>query len=169
MSNSKAIRAVFPGVFDPVTNGHLDIIERGRHMFDELIVMVGKNPEKEALFLEEERVEMLRELVQGMGNVTVDLHTGLTWEFVKSRKSHVILRGIRDGVDLRSELMQANTNRIVGDVETVFLVASTEHALTSSTLIKQVVSMGGFDADRLTRLVPPLVAEKLKSRLGGGS
>ena len=168
MSNGKAVRAVFPGVFDPVTNGHLDIIERGRHMFDELIVMVGKNPEKEALFVAEERVEMLRELVKGMGNVSVDLHSGLTWEFVKSKESRLILRGIRDGVDLRSELMQANTNRIVGDVETVFLVASTEHALTSSTLIKQVVSLGGFDPDRLTRLVPALVVERLKGRLGGG-
>lgn len=166
MSQNENIRAVFPGVFDPVTNGHLDIIERGRHMFGELIVMVGENPEKKELFTAKERVAMLQELVKGMDNVSVESHSGLTWEFVKSKGSHVILRGIRDGVDLRSELMQANTNRIVGDVETVFLVASTEHALTSSTLIKQIVSLGGFDAERLTRLIPASVAEQLRSRLG---
>ena len=164
MSNRSMVRAVFPGAFDPVTNGHLDIIERGRHMFDELIVMVGENPEKQDLFAAEERVDMIKQLVKNMDNVSVEYHAGLTWEFVRSKGSQVILRGIRDGVDLRSELMQANTNRIVGDVETVFLVASTEHALTSSTLIKQVVSLGGFDEQRLIRLVPALVAERLKTR-----
>jgi len=166
MPPKENVRAVFPGVFDPVTNGHLDIIERGRHMFGELIVMVGENPEKKELFTAEERVAMLQTLIKGMDNVSVESHSGLTWEFVQSKGSQVILRGIRDGVDLRSELMQANTNRIVGDVETVFLVASTEHALTSSTLIKQIVSLGGFDAERLTRLVPASVAERLGSRLG---
>jgi pantetheine-phosphate adenylyltransferase len=165
MSQGDSAVAVFPGSFDPVTCGHLDIIDRGRRLFPKLVVGVGINPEKPSLFTPEERVAMIRVLIAEMPNVSVSSYGGLTADFVKSVGSKVILRGVRDFVDLRNELQQANTNLIVGDIETVFLLTSTEHALTSSTLIKQVVEMGGGDPSRLQRIVPPLVVEKLREKL----
>ncbi len=165
MPKTSSTLAVFPGAFDPVTCGHLDIIERGRRLFPRLIVGVGHNPEKTMLFTPEERVAMIRSLTANMPNVTVEHYDGLTADFVRSVGANVILRGVRDFVDLRNELQQANTNLIVGGIETVFLLTSTEHALTSSTLIKQIVEMGGGDPSRLQRIVPPTVVEKLREKL----
>lgn len=164
MPNGQPTIAVFPGAFDPITNGHLDIIRRGRQLFDKLIVAVGRNPEKPELFTATERVEMVCSLTRGMDNVSVQAYEGLTFDFVRSVGAKVILRGIRDSVDLRGELQAANTNLLVGEVETVFLMTSDQHALTASSLIKQIVEIGGYDPERLTRLVPPLVAEKLRQR-----
>lgn len=156
--------AVFPGAFDPITNGHLDIIRRAAVLFDEVIVAVGHNPEKAELFTPGERVEMIAALTADLGNIRVQSYDGLTFDFVRSVGARVILRGIRDSVDLRAELQAANTNRLVGDVETVFLMATDQHAMTSSSLIKQIVSIGGYEPERLARLVPPTVAEKLRER-----
>lgn len=158
--------AVFPGTFDPPTNGHLDIIDRGQRLFDTLIIAVGKNPEKEQLFTTEERLEMLRTLTRGMPKVRHAAYDGLTMDFARSCGATAILRGIRDGSDLYYELQQATANYMVGGVETVFLLAGEQHILTSSTLIKQIVEMGGRDGERLSRLVPPLVAARLRKRLG---
>jgi pantetheine-phosphate adenylyltransferase len=157
--------AVFAGTFDPPTLGHLDIIRRSRRLFDELIVAVGRNPEKEPFFTEAERVEMLRELTSKMGNVRVESYPGLTMDFVRRRRATVIIKGIRDSSDLGSELQQANVNQIAGNVETVFLLTSDQYALTSSTLIRQVVEIGDSNAtEHLRRLVPPHVARRLRNR-----
>jgi pantetheine-phosphate adenylyltransferase len=162
---SQMIRAVFPGVFDPITNGHMDIIERARSLVDELIVAIGHNPTKEALFTADERTEMIRELVGNHDNVKVQAYQGLTAEFVQQAKARVIIRGIRDNVDLHYELQQANVNLAIGGVETIFLMTRDQFALTSSTYIKQIVELGCLDPQRLSRLVPPLVAERLQQKL----
>ena len=153
--------AVFPGAFDPVTNGHVDLIHRAAGLFDKLIIGVGHNPEKKALFDAEERVAMLEAELHDLPEVQVRAYGGLTMEFARSVGARVILRGIRDAVDLRTELLAANANLIVGGVETVFLMASDQHALTSSTLIKQIVELGGHGSKQLTRLVPVEVYKRL--------
>lgn len=168
MPKSKPVRAVFPGTFDPITNGHLDIIKRGRELVDELIVAVGNNPAKRALFTTQERVEMIQELFDSMDGVRVEAYEGLTAEFVKSVQATIIIRGIRDNVDLHYELEQANINLVIGEVETVFLLAREQFALTSSTYIKQIVELGCLDPRRLTRLVPLSVAERLGKKLACG-
>jgi pantetheine-phosphate adenylyltransferase len=168
MRESGDVVAVFPGAFDPITCGHVDIIHRGSRLFDRLIVAVGRNPEKAELFPAAERVEMLQEVCRELDNVEVDSYAGLTTEYVRRVGARVILRGIRDNVDLRGELRSANTNLLVGDVETVFLMTSDQHALTSSTLIKQIVEIGGYDPDRLARLVPEFVVRRLEKRFGRG-
>jgi len=162
LESRKAVIAVFSGVFDPVTEGHLDIIRRGAAIFSKIIVAVGTNPEKTELFNKTERVALIRELVIRLPNVEVRGYEGLTFDFVKSVGGTVILKGIRDSIDLRYELQQANTNRLAGAIETLFMMTTDAHALTSSSLIKQVAAMGGD----VTRLVPPLVAKRLKEKLG---
>ena len=166
MADGEHIRAVFPGAFDPITKGHLDIIRRAAQFCDDLIVAVGHNPEKPALFTPAERVEMIRELVEGIEHVRVESYDGLTAEFARSAGAKLIIRGIRDNVDLHYELQQANINMAIGDVETIFLLTSDRYALTSSTYIKQIVELGCKDLETLSRLVPPLVAKRLSEKLG---
>ena len=168
MNANKAVVAVFPGAFDPLTLGHLGIVNRASRLFDRLIVAVGHNPEKVAWFSPEERVAMVREAVAGLSNVTTEAYGGLTMDFVRSVSARVLVRGIRDGVDLREELQIANLNQSIGGVETVFLMTDDQHVLTSSTLIKQIVDLGGFDKNRLQRLVPPVVVEHLARKLAAG-
>ena len=159
-------KAVFPGSFDPITNGHLDIIERASRLFGGLIVAVGRNPEKDDVLSTEERMALLEDLVGHLPNVSVAAYDGLTVDFVREVGADVIVRGIRDTVDLRDELHAANANLIVGDVETVFLMASEQFSLTSSTFIKQIVAMGGEEATRLTSLVPRTVLARLREKFG---
>src|SRR4051794_35226819 len=135
--------AVFPGQFDPITNGHLDVIRRGVALFDELIVAVGINPEKRELFSIDERVSMTRTLLKGTAGVRVEQYSGLTVDFVREVNAAVILRGMRDVSDLRYEFQMGQVNRAVGDVETVFIMTGDQYALTSSSLIRQIVSLGG--------------------------
>jgi pantetheine-phosphate adenylyltransferase len=160
--------AIFPGTFDPITHGHLDIIRRGRRLFSKLIVAVGINPEKAQLFTPDERVEMICPLVADMDNVEVRRYDRLTVDFARDVNATFILRGVRDIVDLRNELQQANTNLIVGDIETVFILTAHEHVLTSSTLIKQIVELGGDDRTRLSRIVPESVLARLHAKIRGG-
>lgn len=155
--------AVFPGQFDPITNGHLDVIRRGVKLFDELVVAVGNNPEKREMFSLEERVTMARELLHGIPGTRVEHFSGLTVDFVRQARATAILRGIRDVSDLRYEFQLALANRAVGGVETVFIMTGDQHALTSSSLIRQVVSLGG-DVNQLQGLLPPLVVERLKAK-----
>ena len=152
--------AVFPGQFDPPTNGHLDIIRRGVQLFDELIVAVGINPEKREMFTIDDRVEMTRQLVDGISGVKVQKYTGLTVDFVRSAHAIAILRGIRDVSDLRYEFQLAQANRAVGGVETVFIMTGDQYALTSSSLIRQIVSLGG-DVAQLKGLLPDSVIKRL--------
>lgn len=154
--------AVFPGQFDPITNGHLDVIRRGVKLFDRLIVAVGINPEKSELFPLAERVSMIRALLKKSPGVSVEKYTGLTFDFVKKCKATAILRGIRDVSDLRYEFQLALANRAVGRVETVFIMTGDQYALTSSSLIRQVVSLGG-DIHQLRGVLPELVIERLRA------
>jgi pantetheine-phosphate adenylyltransferase len=154
---------VFPGQFDPITNGHLDVIRRGVKLFDELVIAVGINPDKRELFTIDERVVMIRELVSEIPGVRVEKYTGLTVDFVRKAKATALLRGIRDVSDLRYEFQLALANRTVGSVETIFIMAGEQYALTSSSLIRQVVSLGG-DVRKLSEILPDIVIQMLRKR-----
>ena len=151
---------IFPGTFDPVTNGHLDVIERGRKLFDELIVAVGHNPDKESMFSQDERVEMIREVLGDCPGVRVDTFDGLTVDFARQVGAEAILRGIRNSADLQFEFQVALTNRVAAGVETIFIMTSPEFAFTSSSLIKQLASMGGD----VSALVPEPIARRMQDR-----
>ena len=153
--------AVFPGQFDPFTNGHLDVIRRGAPLFDELIVGVGVNPEKRELFDQDERFAIAREVVGDTPGVRVERYSGLTAAFVRTVGATCLLRGIRDITDLRYEFQSALANRTVGGVETLFLMTGDKYALTSSSLIRQVVDLGG-DVESLRPLVPESVVARLR-------
>jgi len=142
-------------------------VHRAARLYERLIVAVGDNPLKKEVFTQDERREMLIEHTHQIRNVEVRMYRGLTVEFAQAVGARVILRGIRDTVDLHAELELATTNRIIGDVETVFLMTSGQHVLTSSTLIKQIVEIGRYDADHLAKLVPLDVARRLEERLRG--
>ena len=161
MTVSDGKLAVFPGSFDPFTNGHLDVIQRGAYIFDRLIIGVGHNPEKASMFDQSERTEMATEIVSGMPNVTVEPFSGLTVDFVRHCSADVILRGIRSSSDLQFEFQVALTNRVVAGVETVFIMTKPEYAFTSSSLIKQMASMG---AD-VSALVPPAVLKHIRKHI----
>lgn len=161
--SSTGRRAVFPGQFDPITNGHLEVIRRGLAIFDEIIVAVGINPDKRGLFSLDEREEMIRKLLKDIPKSRVMKYSGLTAHFVKQVKATAILRGIRDVSDLRYEFQLALANRAVGGIETVFIMTGDEYALTSSSLIRQVVALGG-DVSSLSAVVPPLVVERLRDK-----
>jgi pantetheine-phosphate adenylyltransferase len=164
MANSSRRRVgVFPGQFDPITNGHLDVIRRGVRLFDEMVVGVGINPEKRELFTIDERVAMIRTLLRDTPAVRVEKYTGLTVDFVRKCKATALLRGIRDVSDLRYEFQLALANRAVGGVETVFIMAGEQYALTSSSLIRQVVALGG-DVGQLAAILPELVIDRLRTK-----
>ena len=157
----KFTRAIFPGSFDPITNGHLDVINRGIKLFDELIIAVGRSPIKNPLFTPEERVEMISELVCNMPRVLVESFDGLTVEYAARKKADVILRGLRSLTDVQYEFKLAMTNRSVAGIETVFIMTSEQYGFTSSTLIREVASMGGD----VSNLIPKQIYERLRRRL----
>ena len=158
----KNTKAVFPGSFDPITNGHLDVIHRGVKLFDELIIAVGKSPLKNELFSPDERVEMIRELVSDLPNVHVQSYDCLTVEYAASQKANVILRGLRNLTDVQYEFQLAMTNRSVTGIETVFIMTSEQYGFTSSTMIREIASLGGD----VSTLIPESVYSRLKKRLG---
>lgn len=162
--------AVYPGSFDPITFGHLDVIARGRRLFDRLIVAVGRNPGKDVLFTAEERIEMAQTLTSelcesqpGGAPVEVRAFQGLTVDFANEVGASVILRGIRNLSDLQYEVQQAVTNREVASLETAFVVAGQSFAYTSSSLIKQITAMG-HDLSVLSSMCPPTVIEALRRK-----
>lgn len=152
--------AIFPGTFDPISNGHLDIIRRGAGLFDELIVAVGDNPEKTPLLEQSRRTEIIRQCIAGLPNVRVESFTGLTVDYARKVGAVAMLRGIRNTTDLHFEFQVALTNRVVAGVETVFIMAGTEFAFTSSSLIRQIARMGGD----VSALVPPQVLPYLQPK-----
>jgi len=156
----KSVRAIFPGSFDPITNGHLDVIERGTKLFDELVIAVGRSPVKNQLFSPEERLEMIAELITDMPTVSVESFDGLTVEYAAQTKANVILRGLRSLTDVHYEFQLAMTNRAVAGIETVFIMTSEQYGFTSSTLIREVASLGG----NLSNLVPKNVYDRLRER-----
>jgi len=159
------IIAVYAGSFDPITHGHLDLIYRASGLFNEVLIGVGVNPDKAELFTQEERLNLIKPHVRKLRNVRLAAYTGLTIDFVCKHKAHVLIRGIRDVADLAHELVQANVNMAIGDVETVFLLTSDQYVMTSSTYIRQIYEMGGGDRQRVERLVPPNVARALERKL----
>jgi pantetheine-phosphate adenylyltransferase len=167
-SPNRAKRGVFPGQFDPMTNGHLDVIRRGINLFDELIIAVGTNPDKREMFSLDERTQMIRELIRDIPNTRVEKYSGLTADFVRRVSATAILRGIRDVSDLRYEFQLALANRVVGQIETVFIMTGDQYALTSSSLIRQVVALGG-DVNRFAGVLPPTVISRLIERQKAGN
>lgn len=162
MSSQRSVIALYPGSFDPITNGHLDLIERGARLFDRLIVAILRNETKEPLFTVEERMEMLREVVRGYPNVEVDSFHGLLVDYAAAKKATVLLRGIRAISDYEYELQMALMNRrLAPDIETVFLLAGEAYSFISSRLVKEVISLGG----NIEGLVPPSVEVRLKNRV----
>jgi pantetheine-phosphate adenylyltransferase len=157
----KEVIAVYPGSFDPITNGHIDVIRRGNKMFDSLIIGVGQNPGKEELFSKEERVEMIQELVKDLPRVTVQSFDCLTVEFAAMHKADVMLRGLRNLSDVQYEFQLAMTNRTVAGIETVFIMTSEEFGYVSSTLVRQIALLGGD----VSKLLPPSVFSRLRQKL----
>ena len=156
------LRAIYPGSFDPVTFGHIDIIERAARISDELIVGVLQNKAKTPLFSVEERVIMLREVTKHLKNVKIVPFEGLLIEFAKQMDAKVIVRGLRAITDFEYELQMSQTNRkLNSDVETLFLTTSLDYSYLSSTTVKEVAS---FDGD-ITQFVPEFVAEKVTEKI----
>jgi pantetheine-phosphate adenylyltransferase len=162
-------RAIYPGSFDPVTNGHLDIIERGCKLFDEIIIGILVNPDKQPFFTVEERREMLTEVVksisQGRCDVRVDSFSGLLVNYAVAQEADVIVRGIRAISDYEYELQMALMNRrLAPGVETVFMMPNETYSYVSSRLVKEVFQLGGA----VTGLVPPLIEQRMKEKLTQG-
>jgi pantetheine-phosphate adenylyltransferase len=159
-----SVVALYPGSFDPITNGHLDLIQRSSALFDKLFVAILRNDGKQALFSVDERIEMLREVVQPFPNVEVGSFDGLLVEYAAQCGASVIIRGIRAISDYEYELQMALMNRrLRPDIETVFLMASEAHSFLSSKLVKEVIRLGA----KITGLVPPSIEGKLRKRLLG--
>jgi pantetheine-phosphate adenylyltransferase len=154
--------AIYPGSFDPVTNGHLDLIERGQKMFDHLIVAVLNNVEKKPLFTIPERVDMLREVTKRWAGVEVDVFQGLLVDYARKREAAVILRGIRAISDYEYELQMALMNRkLEPRLETVYMLPGESYSYLSAKLVREIAQLGG----PLTDLVPPIVEERLRLKL----
>ena len=155
-------KAVYPGSFDPVTYGHMDIIRRSAEMVDELTVGVLRNQAKNALFSTQERVKMLQIVTKDIPNVRVETFEGLSVDFARSRGAEFIVRGLRAITDFEYELQMAQTNRIMApDIDTIFLTTNLEFAYLSSTTVKEVASYGGD----IARFVPPEVVREVRSKL----
>ncbi|MBN2063821.1 MAG: pantetheine-phosphate adenylyltransferase [Sedimentisphaerales bacterium] len=160
--NNKFVRAVFPGSFDPITNGHLDVIERSSGLFDEIVIGVGDSSQKEYMFTGGERLEMIRQITVNMPNVRAERFSGLTVDFAREMKANAILRGLRDISDVQYEFQLALTNRTLSGIETVFIMTSETKGFISSTLIREVAR---HDGD-VSGMVPECVAEMLIKKLG---
>ncbi len=157
--------AVYPGSFDPITNGHIDILRRMAPSFDRVIMLISSNRSKNALFSPEERVVLAERALKGVPGVEVDLHAGLTVEYLRHKGAGVILRGLRAVTDFEYELVMANMNKkLAPEVETMIVFASPEFYYVSSNTVKEVATLGGNVRD----LVPPNVLRALRERVRSG-
>jgi len=153
--------AVYPGTFDPITNGHLSIVNRALKIFDKLIIAILNNPQKEPLFSIEERISMIKDVLRSKSNIEVDVFDGLLVDYVLKKKSNVILRGIRALSDFEYEFQMALMNRKLNrDVQSIFLMTDYKWFYISSTIIKEAASFNGD----ISGLVPPSVCKKLKEK-----
>ncbi len=157
--------AIYPGTFDPVTYGHLDLIQRAGRIFDQVVVAVAGNSQKNPLFTVQERMEMLKKASKGLKGVRIDSFDGLVIDYARKNKVHVLIRGLRMISDFEFELQMALTNRRLDEkIETVFLMPSEKYSFLSSTLIREAASLGGD----VSSFVPDFVAKRLKERLSVG-
>jgi pantetheine-phosphate adenylyltransferase len=157
--------AVYPGTFDPITNGHVDLIRRALTLFDRLIIAVADNPRKQPLFSVADRMAMIRTVVKKFKNVEVDSFRGLTAEYVHARQARVIVRGLRAVTDFEYEFQMALTNRTIHpNVETAFLMTSKEYTYLNSTMVKEIAQFGG----KIDDLVPPVVARYMQKAMKTG-
>ncbi len=157
--------AVYPGSFDPITKGHLDIIERSAKLFGKLIVVVGLNTSKKPLFTAEERVEIIRDVTAHLPNVEVDCFSGLLVDYLRQNQADVIVKGLRAISDFEVEFQMAGMNRKLDPkAETVFMMTSAEYGYLSSSLVKEIFKLGG----PIEELVPPLVKNKMDEKYHGG-
>ena len=153
--------AIYPGSFDPVTNGHLDIIKRGLKLFDRIIVAIMNNPAKSSLFSIEERVDMLEVSLKSFSNIEIDTFDGLTVDYAAKKKAHAILRGMRAVSDFEYEFQLALMNRRLNrEIQTVFLMTGLRWIFTSSSIIKEAAGFGG----NINGMVPPIVNERLRAK-----
>ncbi len=156
------VKAIYPGSFDPVTNGHLDLIARGSKIFDHLVVAILRNSHKDPLFTVDERVEMLTQALSGLGNVSVSTFDGLLVDFAQEQKAQAVVRGIRAISDYEYELQMALMNRrLAPELETIFLMPDAKYSFVSSRLVKEVFELGGS----VEGLVPRFVIERLKQHV----
>ncbi len=154
--------AIYPGSFDPLTNGHLAIIQRGLHIFDKLVVAVANNPQKKPLFTVEERCALIAEAVGKDPRIELDSFNGLLVDYVRAKGVHTVLRGLRAVSDFEYEFQLANMNRkLLPDLETVFVMTGEDYFFVSSKLVREVATFGGD----VTGLVPPSVAEQLRRKM----
>lgn len=159
------LTAVYPGSFDPVTSGHLDIVARSARVFDHLVVAVGKNSGKQPLFSVEERLEMLREVCAEWPNVRVDAFEGMLVHYAREQEARVLIKGLRAVSDFEYEFQMALANRqLAPDIETLFMMTSAEHLYLSSSVVKEIARLGG----EVAALVPPSVERRLKEKYGIG-
>jgi pantetheine-phosphate adenylyltransferase len=160
------VKALYPGTFDPPTNGHIDLIQRGAKIFDQLTVAILVNPVKNPLFTVEERVEMLKEATTGISNVSVATFNGLLVDFARRQGATAVLRGIRAISDYEHEFQMALMNRrLAPEIETVFLQPAGRYSFVSSRMVKEVFSFGGD----ISGLVPPNVIKRLSARIKNGA
>ena len=153
--------AVYPGSYDPLTNGHIDIIERGLSIFDKIIVAVLKNPSKTYLFSLEERIQILEQVFKSKTSIEIDCFEGLLVEYLKQKNLNTVVRGLRAIADFDIEFQMALMNRqIIDNIETIFVVPSVNYSFVSSRLVKEIYLLGG----EIKSMVPPIVDEKLKEK-----
>jgi pantetheine-phosphate adenylyltransferase len=157
------LTALCPGTFDPVTNGHLDIIERAARRFDALTVGVLDNPAKQPLFTAEERVTLLKEVTQDLPNVAVEAFAGLLVEYASRKGADVVVKGLRAVTDFEFEIQMAQMNHSLSGMETLFMTTAPQWSFLSSSLVKEVARFRGD----VSALVPAVVADRLRERLGG--
>lgn len=156
--------SIYPGSFDPITYGHIDIIDRASKITDKLIVAVLNNDEKKSLFTMEERIEMIKDAVKDYKNVEVESFGGLLVDYVKEKGANIIIRGLRAVTDFEYELQLAQTNReLYKDIDTIFMLTNLQYSYLSSSIVKQVASYKGD----ISKFVTPFVAKKLGQKYGG--
>ena len=157
------VTALCPGTFDPVTNGHVDIIERAAQQFDRVVVAVLENPGKQPLFSVEDRVAMLKEATADVDGVEIDAFSGLLVEYARRKGARAIVKGLRAVTDFEYEIQMAQMNQRLGGVETFFMTTAPTWSYLSSSLVREVARFGGD----VRGLVPPVVVERLREKLGG--
>ena len=158
----KNIKAVYAGTFDPVTNGHLDIIERASRMYDHLYVTIFNNPSKQTMFTLEERLTLLKEVTSQFANVTVDSSEALAVQYAKKVGASVLVRGLRATMDFEYELQMSQTNRVIApEIDTIFLTTNLKYSYLSSSIVKEIAE---FDGD-IAEFLHPMVAEQVRKKL----